>query len=87
METWSKVFWFFPSFTFNRKIGLQIETSYWMKNLWCFLYITTRVKYHKKKQVNKLLEPKSELDIDKDKEYKIEIIKNSAVYATKVAKG
>lgn len=34
----------------------------------------------KKRQVNKLLELKSELDIKKDKKYEIETIKDSVVY-------
>lgn len=40
----------------------------------------------RKKQVNKLLELEIELDIRKDKEYKVEVTKNSTVY-TKVVKG
>lgn len=37
----------------------------------------------RKKQVNKLLKPESELNIDKDKEYKVQPLKNSIVYTSK----
>lgn len=40
----------------------------------------------KKKQVNKLLKPESELDKRKNKEYKVKIIKNSTIYTSEVVK-
>lgn len=39
----------------------------------------------RQRQVNKLLESEPELDITKDKEYKVEAMKDSAVYANEVA--
>lgn len=43
--------------------------------------------FQKKKQVNKLfLKPKPEIEVGIDGEYKVETIRNSAVYANKVAK-
>lgn len=39
-----------------------------------------------KSQVNKLLESKPELDIGKNKEYKLKVIKDSAIYTTKATK-
>lgn len=41
----------------------------------------------KKGQVNKLLEPELEFNVKKNKEYKVETIKDNAVYAIKDAGG
>lgn len=41
----------------------------------------------KKRWFYKLLEPKQKLNIREDKKYKVEIIKDSTVYASKVVEG
>lgn len=39
-----------------------------------------------KKQVNKLLKYELKLDVEEDKEYKLEVIKNGTIYTTKAIK-
>lgn len=58
-----------------------------MEDLWCLIYITARIWYNKKRQVNKankLLKLKKDPDIRDNKKYKIETICDSKIYAKKV---
>lgn len=56
-----------------------------MKNSLCFPLVTTGAGYYKEETSQKLeLEPK--LKAGKDKEYKVKVIKNSAVYINEAAR-
>lgn len=58
-----------------------------METVCCFPYVIAKIGYYKKRQVNKLLEIELELDIREDKEYKIEELKNSYIYAEEIIRG
>lgn len=48
METESQIFWTFSSIIPNEKAYLQARTISKMENLWCVLYIITRIEHYKK---------------------------------------
>lgn len=53
-----------------------------MGDLWYFARIIAKRGHHKKAQVNKL-ELKQKLEIGKDKEFKVKVIRDSVVNANK----
>lgn len=51
-----------------------------MRNSQCFSHVNTVAKHTNKEHFNELLELELELNAGKNKEYKIEIVKNSIIY-------
>lgn len=52
LEIWSKVLWPLQSSTPSRQRSLQTRTINEVENLQYFSYITIRIRYYKKRQVN-----------------------------------
>lgn len=81
---------FFSSFQVFHLVSKQIyklELSARQKIHNFFHISLLRQNITKKRQVNKLFDPEPALDIKEDNKYKVEIIKNSAIYANENTRG
>ena len=75
--------WTFSSTSYSRKTSLQTRTTYSVEDIQYIPHVIADARYYKKKHVDQANQTLSELkkfEAKDNKEYKVKVIINNAVY-------